>query len=161
MILPKTKKPKIFVTTGSSLEFDLLTTEIDKININKEFEIIVQTGKGKYLPKNCKFFDFDKSLDKYYDWADLVITHTGAGTLFELLYMNKKIISVSNPQGVEGIYEIAKMFDKEGYLKYFAYKNINQLELLIKKIINNKVKFKKYKLEKQEIGKEIIKFLKM
>jgi hypothetical protein len=101
MILPKTKKPKIFVTTGSSLEFDLLTTEIDKININKEFEIIVQTGKGKYLPKNCNFFDFDKSFDKYYDWADLV--EITLATIFINNQKPKKLLEIMNNHELEEI----------------------------------------------------------
>ena len=161
MNLPKTKKLKIFVTTGSSLEFDLLSKTIDEINKNNFYKIIVQIGNGKYFPKNCNYFTFEKSLNKYYDWADLVITHTGAGTLFELLDKNKTVISISNPKGMKGIYEIAEQFDKKTHLKYISYKDINKLDKTISEILNNKIKFIFYKKEKQEIGKEIIKFLKI
>jgi beta-1,4-N-acetylglucosaminyltransferase len=160
MIFSKTKRKKIFVTTGSSLEFDLLSEELDKINKNKEFEIIIQIGCGKFFPKNCKYFKFEKNISSFYDWADVVVTHTGAGTLFELLEKKKKVISVANPFGIYGIYELPIYLDKKKYIKYVSYININELKNILENIFNNKIKFKIYKKEKQEIGKEIIKYLK-
>jgi beta-1,4-N-acetylglucosaminyltransferase len=159
MIFSKTKRKKIFVTTGSSLEFDLLSEELDKINKNKEFEIIIQIGCGKFFPKNCKYFKFEKNISSFYDWADVVVTHTGAGTLFELLEKKKKVISVANPLAVEN-HEFPISLGKKKYIKYVSYININELKNILENIFNNKIKFKIYKKEKQEIGKEIIKYLK-
>jgi len=160
MNLPKSKKLKILVTTGSVLEFDLLSKTIDKLNSNSIYCIIIQIGKGKYIPKNCKYFKFDDSLDKYYKWADLVITHTGAGTLFELLNQNKKIISVANPKAVLN-HGLPIKLDKENYLKYISYNyiNVDYFKKYISKILNNKIKFKKYKKEKQTIGKTILNYI--
>jgi len=163
MILPKTIKSKIFVTTGSALEFDLLSKIIDIINKNKKYSVIIQIGKGNYKHKNCKYFKFTKDIDKYYDWADLVITHTGAGTLTELIINNKKVISISNPKGYDAISEIAIEFDKLKFIKYLSfYKIKNNYKYFIKiivDILNNKIEFKKYYKKKENIGTEIMSFL--
>jgi beta-1,4-N-acetylglucosaminyltransferase len=158
-------RSKIFITTGSVLEFDCLIKIMDKINKNKKYNIVAQIGKGIYKPKNITTFSFTKNINKYYDWADLIITHTGAGTTFELLKKNKKMISISNPRGYKEIYEIAEHFDKSGYLLYIPFENIEKnpklLEDKIDLILSSKIKFKKYVKENNTIGKEIFKFLKI
>jgi beta-1,4-N-acetylglucosaminyltransferase len=160
MKLSNTKKPKIFVTTGSVLEFDLLSETIDELNKNKKYSIIIQIGCGKYIPKNCNYFKFSNSLDKYYKWADLVITHTGAGTLFELLEKNKKIISVANPKAVNN-HGLPLWLDKQNYVKYIHYNYINiyNFKKNICGILNNQIKFKKYKKNKQTIGQKIFQYI--
>lgn len=153
-------KKKIFVTTGSSLEFDSLVKEIDKINKNKIYNISCQIGSGKYIPKNCKYYRFKGSLEKDISWADLIITHTGAGTLFELLEKGKTIISVQNIKGVEGIFDLPLYLNKNKHIKYVSNKDISNLANIIKQLLDVKLnKFKKYKKEKQEIGYEIKKFI--
>jgi len=156
-------KQKIFVTTGSSLEFDDLIKITDYINNNKKYDVVCQIGKGKYKPKNLKFFKFTTNIDKYYTWADLILTHTGGTTLSEICLLNKKAIAISNPLGYKGIYEIAKKFSELGYLKYIDFKEVKEdklyLEKSIDQILDVKFKFKKYKKIKQEIGKEIINFI--
>lgn len=158
------KKHNIFVTVGSVLEFDCLIKIVDKINKNKKYNIVAQTGKGIYKPKNITPFSFTKDINKHYDWADLIITHTGAGTTFELLEKNKKIISVSNPKAIEN-HEIIKKFEDLGYLLYIPFEKIEKnpklLEDKIDLILSSKIKFKKYVKENNTIGKEIFKFLKI
>lgn len=158
MILPKNKKKNIFVTTGSSLEFNSLIKYIDLVNKDKSYNVVCQIGKGSYIPKNCKYFKFDKSLDKYVDWSDLVITHTGVGTLFELLYKNKKIISINNPLAISN-HDLVIKFNNLNYLSFLEFSCINNLDKLLKDIFNNNVKFKKYKSENNFIFKEIKKYL--
>lgn len=155
------KKTKIFVTTGSVLEFDDLVKVIDNINKNKKYNIVIQIGKGRYLPKNCKYFKFTDDINKHYSWADVVVTHTGVGTINELFLKNKKIVTIDNPKGYNEIAEIAKKYHKDGYLIYLPFKKLyednNILDDKIKEVI--KKKFKKYKKEKNNIGKEILNFL--
>jgi beta-1,4-N-acetylglucosaminyltransferase len=153
------KKSKIFVTTGSVLEFDDLIKRLDDINKNKDFEIIAQIGIGKYIPKNIKCFNFADNLEKYFDWADVVITHTGAGTLFELLELNKKIICRSNPKAIDN-HEIIKKFAKNKYLIFVSGNNLFKLKENIDKLLKEN-KIKKYIKENNTIGKEIQKFLKI
>lgn len=147
-------KTKIFVTTGSVLEFDSLIKEIDKINKDQKYDVVCQTGVGNYTPKHTKHYKFKKSLDKDYSWADIIITHTGAGTLLELLNKNKKIICISNPKAVDN-HEIAENFSKEGYLLFLNGNKLTELNGLIKKDF----KFKKYSSTKSTIGKEILKYI--
>jgi UDP-N-acetylglucosamine transferase subunit ALG13 len=155
------KRLKIFVTTGSILEFDCLVEIIDNLNKANKYNIAIQTGKGRYLPKNCKYFKFTEDINKHYKWADIVITHTGVGTIMELLNNNKKIITIDNPKAVDN-HELVKNFNKEGYLIYLPFKDINNnnsyLEEKIKEVV--KKKFKMYKKEKNTIAKEILDYLK-
>jgi beta-1,4-N-acetylglucosaminyltransferase len=158
-------RPKIFITTGSVLEFDSLIKIVDKINKDKKYNVVAQIGKGKYVPKNITTFKFTKNINKYYSWADLIITHTGGTTLSEICSKNKKAIAISNPRGYNEIYEIAKHFDELGYLLYIPFEKIDHnfkyLEEKIDLILSSKIKFKKYIKESNTIGKEIQKFLKI
>ena len=158
-------RSKIFITTGSVLEFDSLIKIVDKINKNKKYNIVAQVGKGIYKPKNITTFSFTKNINKYYDWADLIVTHTGGTTLSEICLKGKKAIAISNPRGYKEIYEIAEHFDKLSYLLYIPFekveKNSKLLENKIDLILSSKLKFKKYAKENNTIGKEIFKFLKI
>lgn len=151
-------KTKIFVTTGSVLEFDSLIREIDNINKNKDHDIICQIGIGSYIPKNERHYRFKKSLEKDYSWADIIITHTGAGTLFELLEKNKKVICISNPKAIDN-HELAEKFVKEKYLYFLSGKELFKLKDLLQRLQHEK-EIKKYSIRKNTIGKEIIRFIK-
>jgi len=145
-------KLKIFATCGSALEFDDLTKKLDEINKNKKLDVTIQTGKGKYIPKNSDYFKFTNDMNKYYDWADVVITHTGAGTIFELLNRHKKIIVVVNKLAINN-HELAKKFDDYHNLKFVL--NMDSLFDVIKRgFISNK-----YKFLKNNIPKNIIDFI--
>ena len=156
------KKLKIFVTTGSVLEFDCLVKIIDNINKDKRYDIICQIGNGKYIPRNLKHFKFTNNINKYYSWADLIITHTGVGTIIEICSLNKKAIAISNPKAKDN-HELVKKFHKEGYLLYIPFEDIENNEQLLNKkiieVIKNKT-FKKYIKKENNIGKEILKYLK-
>lgn len=87
----------IFVTVGNG-EFDQMIHEIDDLKskgIIKD-KVIAQIGTGKYIPKHCEWFKFELSLEKYYEQADLVISHGGPGVVFEVLRRKKKLIAVPN-----------------------------------------------------------------
>jgi len=144
------KKIKIFATCGSSLEFDDLTKKLDEINKNNEFDVTIQIGKGKYTPKNLNYFKFTNDMDKYYDWADLVITHTGAGTIFELLNKHKKIIAVANRLAVNN-HELVIELSNLGIIKFLGV----NLNLLNSGFLNNSFEFKIYTPEKIFIAKVI------
>ncbi len=158
----KNKRLKIFVTTGSSLEFDCLVKIVDSLNKGSKYNIIVQKGKGKYYPSNCKSFKFIEDMNKYYSWADVIISHTGVGTIMELLSRQKKVIVIDNPKAVNN-HELVKRFNNDCYLLYLPFNDINLnnniLALKIKDVV--KKKFKIYRKEENSIGKEIIKYLKV
>jgi UDP-N-acetylglucosamine transferase subunit ALG13 len=80
----------IFITVGThDQEFTRLVKRIDKIAPKINEEIIIQRGFTKYVPKNCKSFRFEPSLEKYYKKARLVIIH-GASSVWEFAYNYKK-----------------------------------------------------------------------
>ncbi len=84
----------IFVTVGTT-PFDQLIRSIDLHcrNIN---EIQFQIANAEYIPVNFPYFYFSDQIFCYYERADIIICHAGAGTVYKLLEMDKKIIVVPN-----------------------------------------------------------------
>jgi len=103
----------IFITVGAAARngFDELIKEIDRIKTEKGLKerIICQIGNGDYKPKKCDSFKFKSSIQSYIKKANLIIATGGAGTTFEVLRANKKLISIENPNVTEivGIYNAA------------------------------------------------------
>jgi beta-1,4-N-acetylglucosaminyltransferase len=116
----------IFVTVGSVAPFDDLIKEVDRLTEKGVIgDVVAQIGNGTYIPKNAKWFRFKKELIDYYHPAELVITHSGAGTLFEVLKEGKKAIAVPNPNIVHNPDIIMKL-SNEGHI--LLCPNLNQLE---------------------------------
>jgi beta-1,4-N-acetylglucosaminyltransferase len=151
------KVKMIFVTAaGSTLPFNELVKKIDMLIAKREIKekVIIQIGNGNYIPKNCKWFRFEKDLEKYYKKASLVITHSGGGTLFELVNWEKKVICMVNPGAVNNPDIVIKL-SSENYILWC--KNLEEMKSSIEKA--KKFKFKKYKSPKCEIDKIIKDFL--
>jgi beta-1,4-N-acetylglucosaminyltransferase len=85
----------IFVTVGTTT-FDELVREVDSIASSLGEDVVIQIGDAQYVPKNCRYFRFDRSLTRHVADARLVITHGGAGTLFGCLNAGKKVVGVAN-----------------------------------------------------------------
>ena len=98
-LAPQKRSPlgTIFVTIGNG-KFDPLVQELDRLKKEGKIEqkIIVQLGHGSYQPQHCEWFTFDPNLNKYYQQADLIISHGGPGTVFEILRLGKKLITLPN-----------------------------------------------------------------
>ncbi|MEI8623688.1 PssE/Cps14G family polysaccharide biosynthesis glycosyltransferase [Pseudoalteromonas sp. B137] len=62
---------------------------------------IFQISNGIYKPSNGSYFSFTNNFSDYIDEADVIITHAGAGTVFELLEKQKKCIVVPNYERVD------------------------------------------------------------
>lgn len=89
----------ILVTLGTQKEqFTRLLDYIEKSNIKDE--IIVQAGHTKYESKKMKIFDFIpyEEMEKYIEKSDLVITHSGTGSVLTPLKKDKKVIVCSRLQ---------------------------------------------------------------
>jgi beta-1,4-N-acetylglucosaminyltransferase len=119
----------IFVTVGTN-DFESLIASVDKLPSKINEEIICQVGNNKYLPSNCEYFRFRNSLEPYFNKASLVITHGGAGTLFRLLELRKKVIAVDNFE-CQGLHqrELLKKLADKGYILWCN--NMEKLEKLI------------------------------
>lgn len=87
----------IFVTVGThNIGFDRLIKKMDEIAPTLDDEVIMQIGYTNYEPKNTKWFKFleMEKIQHYYDYADIIIAHSGAGTLLDSLLFEKPIIAV-------------------------------------------------------------------
>lgn len=144
---------KIFVTVGTT-PFEKLIREASLID---SAEIILQVAESNFQSQNCKIIKFTKNINDYYMWADVVICHAGAGTIYKLLEMNKLIIVVPNLDRIDQHQnEIANFVELNNYgIIVRDVKTLN--EGLLK--INT---FKKNKYEKEEffLIKKIIDLIK-
>ncbi len=143
----------ILVTVGTE-RFDELVKRMDEIALELTEKVTIQIGKGKYEPKNCRHFRFVPDIDQYYEEADLIVTHGGAGTIFKLLGKNKKIIGISNPEKPGQHQEdILKALSQQNYLIWC--RDLKRLKESVKGA--KKVKIKKYRKPECKIAEIIAK----
>jgi beta-1,4-N-acetylglucosaminyltransferase len=92
------KKTRVLVITGTT-GFDSLVRKIDESReLEKRYDITLQTGEGAYKPQYKASFDFDKGLKDRLAEYDFFITHAGAGTIFMLLEQKKRVLVVPNTE---------------------------------------------------------------
>lgn len=89
---------KIFVTLGTQkFQFDRLLKKIDELieikTINTD-DLTVQCVYSEYQPKNFKFFAMkpQDEIEEIMKKSDLIITHSGTGSIITSLKLGKKII---------------------------------------------------------------------
>lgn len=58
---------------------------------------VVKVGKERGVPLSVEFFAYAPSLADRMAAADLVISHAGAGSVFEALRLRKPLVAVPNP----------------------------------------------------------------
>ncbi|VVB76066.1 UDP-N-acetylglucosamine--N-acetylmuramyl-(pentapeptide) pyrophosphoryl-undecaprenol N-acetylglucosamine transferase [uncultured archaeon] len=87
---------KVLLIVGSMYPMDRIVKEIDAQANKKRIEVFAQIGDSAYLPKNIKYAKFlpEEKLIEKMRWADVVITHAGAGTIILALSSKKRIILV-------------------------------------------------------------------
>jgi beta-1,4-N-acetylglucosaminyltransferase len=107
----------VFITVGTT-KFDSLIKYIDQNKEFNNFNMECQIANGKYIPNNHLYFRFCGNSDiiRKYENADLVISHAGAGTIYKLLEMRKKIIIVPNlDRADKHQLDLAQYMDKNKY----------------------------------------------
>jgi beta-1,4-N-acetylglucosaminyltransferase len=145
----------IFVTVGTG-KFDSLIEEIDKASPHLKEKIIAQIGDGEYLPKNIEYFRFEQSLEGYYKKSRLIISHGGAGTIYELLGKGKRIIAIANLNRTDSHQEdILKALSEQNNLIWC--KKAQEIKEAIKK--SDSLSLKKYKKPQCMIHQKIKEFL--
>ncbi|MDD2878132.1 MAG: glycosyltransferase [Acidiphilium sp.] len=90
----------IFVTVGTTMPFDELLVEVDRL-AGEGFlsqELICQGGQSKYRMIHGEQFIGRPSIADLIDQASLVISHGGA-TVIQLLIARKPFIAFPNPRG--------------------------------------------------------------
>jgi beta-1,4-N-acetylglucosaminyltransferase len=114
--MPGGSSEMIFVTVGSVAPFDELIMKVDEMAEKGIVDgMIAQIGNGGYEPRNGRWYRFKESLMEDYKASNLIITHTGAGTLFEIVELGKKAIAVPNPHVVMN-HDIAERLSKDGHI---------------------------------------------
>lgn len=84
----------ILVTVGMQLGFDRLIEAVDKLAPDLGMEVIAQTGKGTYRPKNMEAresiapAEFESLVKK----SHLIIAHAGIGTVLTAQRLSKPIL---------------------------------------------------------------------
>lgn len=86
---------KVLVTVGTT-SFDSLFAELDNCQIPKYMDIECQIANGIYIPKHFPWFRFSDDFKQKFSEADAIISHAGAGTVFDLLEQGKKSIVAAN-----------------------------------------------------------------
>ncbi|MCG2835707.1 glycosyltransferase [Photobacterium sp. WH77] len=91
----------ILVTVGTT-KFESLVEFVHKFaSQHGEHSYIFQIADGTYRPEGFAFFEFTNDILGKYEWADVVITHAGAGSTYQLLELGKVIILVPNLERVD------------------------------------------------------------
>ncbi len=133
----------IFVTLGTQrFQFDRVLKKLDELleegKLKKE-ELKVQCVYSEYVPKNFECFKLkpQDEIDRITDEADIIITHSGTGSIINSLKKQKKLIivprlkeygeHVDNHQT-----ELAKLFNEK--YKVPVVENMDELYEKIKKI---------------------------
>jgi len=106
---------KILVTVGTT-SFDSLIAAVDELAHEFDnLDIISQIGQGAYQPVHHPFFKFERNiLKKYADRS--VITHCGAGSVYQLLERGDPFIAVPNLERDDDHQkEIARYLEEEKF----------------------------------------------
>ena len=86
----------ILVTVGMQLGFDRLIKAMDNIANLHDLEVIAQTGKSTYQPRNMRAHkriapaEFEKLVQR----CDLIVSHAGIGTILTAQRMGRPIVIV-------------------------------------------------------------------
>ena len=130
---------KVFVSVGTHPQpFDRLLGEMDLLaGKEKTLEVFGQVGNCDYKPKNFPFERFlnDDEFQGKISWADIVVSHGGAGTLINALRQGKRLVIVPRLQRFgehtnDHQLDLARAFEKEG--KGIAVEEIKRLGNAIK-----------------------------
>lgn len=127
----------ILITVGTT-SFDELIKFCDlEFSKYTHFNITMQIAQGRYIPQNFEYFKFSNSIDNYYENADVIICHAGAGTIYKLLELQKLLIVVPNLNRVDNHQLEITRFLAENNFAYCCHK-MTDLGRIIEKDIQEK-----------------------
>ncbi len=134
-----------------------------KFYINNNLQILWQCGsydinklKDNINDKSIIISDFIRDMSIAYSAADIVISRAGAIAISELTHFKKAMILIPLPSAAENHQEInANYIESKNACKKILQKELNKgnLELYIKKLINNNQKIKELEKNAANISK--------
>ena len=89
----------IFVTVGT-FKFDSLIEVLDSLEI-ENVTFFFQIGSGDFIPQNNSYVRYTNAYNRLVSGYDFFITHAGAGTIYHLLELNKRILIFPNLNRVD------------------------------------------------------------
>ncbi len=136
----------IFVTVGNHFQgFERLLRRVDEMAPRVPYEIVVQKGYSKYVPKNMKYFDFvpAKTAMEYIRNSDLVVSHAGMGTIILCKeYGTPVLIFPRREKFGEHVndhqLEIAQVLEERGDKNTYVVYEENQLEQKIREVVGKR-----------------------
>jgi UDP-N-acetylglucosamine transferase subunit ALG13 len=89
----------IFVTVGTTLPFDGLLSEVDRLAATGIFQekVVCQTGTSRYLPKHCEHFQYKTTIADHINAASFLIVHGGTGSTLQALRSGRPFAVFANP----------------------------------------------------------------
>lgn len=124
----------VFVAVGTQkFQFDRLLKTIDLCieNGTLDKDVFAQTGNSTYLPKHYEFKDFlsKEDFSELIEKADLVITHSGVGTIIEAITRKKNVVVMPRLARFgehvdDHQMQIAEAFEKQNLILVCNEKNI-------------------------------------
>lgn len=122
---------KVLVTVGTT-RFDLLVKYADMLT-GSEYDVLVQTSDTEYVCGFVRCRSYIENIEKFYKNADVVVTHAGAGSVYKLLEMGKKIIVVPNLERIDKHqYDLARYVCDNGYA--LVLWDVSKLETALKDV---------------------------
>lgn len=91
---------KILVTVGTT-KFDELIEAVASSAYFADCECVLQVGPGGRHASGFRCLEYTPDIEDYYRWADVVVTHAGAGSIYRLLELSKRLVIVPNLSRVD------------------------------------------------------------
>ncbi|MCL2919634.1 PssE/Cps14G family polysaccharide biosynthesis glycosyltransferase [Shewanella litorisediminis] len=106
---------QILITVGTT-SFDLLVEQVES-SIGKYTDVIYQVShQSKYIGKESNIFPYLDCFEDYVNKADVIVTHAGAGSVYDFLEKKKRIIVVPNLERYDKHQkELANYIDKNNF----------------------------------------------
>lgn len=88
----------ILVTVGTTMPFDELLEEVDRLSAQDFFgdEVVCQIGHSQYVPHHCTVFRNKPNLERDFLLADGLIVHGGTGSTIQAIGAEKPFVAVAN-----------------------------------------------------------------
>lgn len=117
----------LFVTVGTT-RFDSLLQQVAIDPFFRSNDCVLQVGPGGLKPEGFEAFDYTTRIEEYCKRADVVITHAGAGSIYQILELRKPMVIVPNTDRLDRHqHDIATFMHTKGYaLSVFALERLSE-----------------------------------
>lgn len=121
----------ILVTVGTTMPFDELLAEVDRLagEARLDERVVCQSGHSSYRMRNAEQFVGRPTLRDLIVESSLVITH-GGSTVIQLLLAEKPFVAFPNPRGA-GDHQTSFLEELSRYSDISWSSNVGDLERLI------------------------------